>query len=153
VVLPLSRRPPRRQDAELVALRIGQHHPRNLTLPDIDTRRAEGDQSIDLCLLVIRTQVKVEAVLNHLGRFDGYEQDPRQPIDLWLDLEHRWAIIDHHPPQRLAPPATKCHRVMRSDDDLFPLETHGPTLTTPFTAPPGIDRRDPYPRPANYFSK
>ena len=43
----------RRQDAELVAFGVGQHHPALLALPDIDVPRAERDHPVDLGLLIV----------------------------------------------------------------------------------------------------
>src|SRR4029079_7420902 len=42
----------RRQHAELVTVRVGQHDPADVALADVDTGRAEGEQSLDLDVLV-----------------------------------------------------------------------------------------------------
>ena len=47
------------QDAELVALRIGQHHPRRLALTDVDARRAQRLRARHLGGLVFGAEVDV----------------------------------------------------------------------------------------------
>ena len=57
---------PGRQHAELMAIGIGHHHPADVALTDVDARRAEGDQTVDLRLLVAvdrGSEVEVQAVL------------------------------------------------------------------------------------------
>ena len=54
------------EDAELVALGIGQHHPGLVALTDFDVTRPEGDDAVDLGPLVIGPEVEVDAVLDDL---------------------------------------------------------------------------------------
>lgn len=42
-----------RQHTELVAIRVGHDHPADFALADVDARRAERDETIDLRLLVV----------------------------------------------------------------------------------------------------
>src|SRR2546430_16805179 len=42
----------RGQHAELMAVGIGQDHPADLALADVDTRRAEGEETVDLGPLI-----------------------------------------------------------------------------------------------------
>ena len=140
----LRRRWPSREDAELVSLRIGQDHPRDITLPDIETRGTEPDQPLNFRLLIIRTEVDVKTVLAHLGPVVRNEQNSRQPTRLWLDLRDDRSVIDDHPPQNLTPPATKRNRVTGGDDHLLPLDTHSRNGSHPVTRPPvNTHRPDP----------
>jgi DNA-binding LacI/PurR family transcriptional regulator len=43
---------PRGQHAELVAVGVGHDHPIDLALADVDARRSEGDETVDLGLLI-----------------------------------------------------------------------------------------------------
>src|SRR5687768_6377811 len=57
------------QQAELVAIGIGHHDPADLPLADVDPSRPEGDETLDLRLLVaVRrwSEVEVEPVLPKL---------------------------------------------------------------------------------------
>ena len=65
-----------REHAEFVSLRIGQNHPGNLALPNIDPRSSHPDQPLHLGSLVVGTEVDMETVLPLLGFVDGQEQDP-----------------------------------------------------------------------------
>lgn len=116
------------QDAELVALRIGQDHPGDLALPNVNARSSQPDQSLHLGVLLVRTQVNMETVLPLLGFVYCQEQNPWQPVRLWLDLKHDRVVIDDHPSERLTPPAAKRNRVTGGDNDLLPLKTHGRTI-------------------------
>jgi hypothetical protein len=40
------------QLTELIAVRIGHHHPVDLALADIHSRRAKGEETLDLRLLI-----------------------------------------------------------------------------------------------------
>src|SRR5689334_24291761 len=55
-----------REDAELVALRVGKHHPRLLALTDVDMLGAQTDHAVDLGLLIVGSKVEVNAILDHL---------------------------------------------------------------------------------------
>jgi hypothetical protein len=51
------------EDAELVALRIGQYCPGHLALADVSVLCTEPGDTEDLRLVIIRVEVDVEAVL------------------------------------------------------------------------------------------
>src|SRR5689334_8462106 len=68
--------PPRAEHAELVALRVGEQHPRHVTLADVDRAGAHPDQPFHLGLLVVRAQVQVQPVLADLGVHTDAEQQP-----------------------------------------------------------------------------
>ena len=116
------------QNTELVALRIGQNHPGNVALPNVNTRSSERNQSLDLGSLIVRTKIDMETILSLLCVLDGQEQDPRKLIWLGLDLKDGRGVVDDNPPERVAPPPTQRGRVTRSDHDLLPLKAHCITL-------------------------
>jgi hypothetical protein len=61
---------PRAQDAELVALGIGQHDPADVALPDVGPLRAARLKPLNFGLLVVvgaRREVDVQPVLQRLG--------------------------------------------------------------------------------------
>src|SRR6188472_2968449 len=60
---------PRRQDAELMAVGIGHHHPADRAMADVDSSRPEGDETVDLRLLITVDrwgEVEVQPVLSGL---------------------------------------------------------------------------------------
>ncbi len=117
------------ENTELVSLRVRQHDPRHLvTLPNIDTRRSESDESLYLGGLMIRTKIDMKTVLSLLGFVDGQEQDSWNPTWPLLNLEDLRVVVDDFPFERFAPPSTQHGRVRRCDDNLLPLETHVSTL-------------------------
>jgi hypothetical protein len=54
---------PSTKDAELIAFRVGEYHPRRVTLPDIGPPSTEGKETFDFCGLIDRTEVRMESVL------------------------------------------------------------------------------------------
>ncbi len=59
------------QHTELVAVGIGHDHPADVALADVDASRSEGDETVDLRLLVTvgrRSEVEVQPVLPGLRR-------------------------------------------------------------------------------------
>jgi hypothetical protein len=68
---------PRPKNAEFVPFGVGQHDPRLGALADISICRSKGNQSSDLCLLVLWPEVEVEPVLARLGLGDRNEEKPR----------------------------------------------------------------------------
>lgn len=63
--------------AELIALRIGQHHPRHFALPDVNTGCAECNESLDLGVLIVRLEVEMKAVLDLFAFVDRHEDESR----------------------------------------------------------------------------
>ena len=63
------------EQAELIALRVGEHDPRNVTLADVDPARAQREQALELFGLVDtrRTDVEVKAILDGLRLWNGSE--------------------------------------------------------------------------------
>jgi hypothetical protein len=55
---PRNRAEPATKDAELIAFRVGEYHPRRVTLPDIGPPSTEGKETFDFCGLIDRTEVR-----------------------------------------------------------------------------------------------
>src|SRR5262245_20131762 len=76
-------------NAELIALRIGKHHPstRLLISPVVDNPGPQGNKALDLRGLfpAIRHDVKVHAVLDDLRLRHADEDKPRQSSIRWAD--------------------------------------------------------------------
>lgn len=68
------------QDAELVALRIGQNRPSEVrpVAPVVDHARAQREDPLDLCVTVAvrRTEADVLAILHRLVLRDSEEEEP-----------------------------------------------------------------------------
>ena len=72
------------QDTELVALRVGQHHPGDIALTDVGTSGPKADKPLHLVSVraIDRPQVQVQAVLDRLPFGNGREHqrwDTRSP--------------------------------------------------------------------------
>jgi hypothetical protein len=115
---------PSTKDAELIAFRVGEHHPRRVTLPDSGPPSTEGKQAFDFCALIDRTEVGMESVLACLLLRNRHEQQARHSIRSRPDLELVLGIAHDNPAQRLGPPSTKRDRIVSVDDDLLPNEIH-----------------------------
>jgi hypothetical protein len=89
----------RREDAELVALRIGQNDPRFVALSDIGIRRAEVDQASYLSLLVDRTEIEVKPVLDRLRLRHSSKQQARDLVGRRSDLEFFGIVVHNDPAQ------------------------------------------------------
>jgi len=113
---------------ELVALRISQHHPRNVPLFDVNPVCAEGDESRDLGILIVGAKVEMRAVLDLFVFVDRFEDESREPICLWPNLELGRIGVDDDPAERLVPPPTERHWISSVDDDLLPLKAHETTI-------------------------
>jgi hypothetical protein len=115
---------PSTKDAELIAFRVGEYHPRRVTLPDIGAPGTEGKETFDFCGLIDRTEVRMESVLACLLLRNRHEQQAWHPIRSWPDLELVRGVAHHNPAQGLGPPSTKRHRIVSVDNDLLPNEIH-----------------------------
>jgi hypothetical protein len=115
---------PSTKDAELIAFRVGEYHPRRVTLPDIGPPSTEGKETFDFCGLIDRTEVRMESVLACLLLRNRHEQQARHPIWSRPDLELVRGVAHDNPAQGLGPPSTKRDRIVSVDDDLLPNEIH-----------------------------
>ena len=119
-----SRRNPSTKNAELIAFRVGEYHPRRVTLPDIGPPSTEGKETFDFCGLIDRTEVKMESVLACLLLWNRHEQQARHSIRSRPDLELVRGVAYDNPAQGLGPPSTKRNRIVSIHDDLLPNEIH-----------------------------
>jgi hypothetical protein len=115
---------PSTKDAELIAFRVGEYHPRRVTLPDIGPPSTEGKEAFDFCGLIDWTEVGMESVLACLLLRNWHEQQARHPIRSRPDLELVHGVAHDNPAQGLRPPSTKRDRILSVDDDLLPNEIH-----------------------------
>src|SRR5581483_10426304 len=96
----------RSQDAELVAVRIGEDDPRHIALTDVDRSCTERDQSIDLGPLItvdLRCDVDVDAALRRLVRPGRSEREERPGSVGSADRDVAVLVIDDRPPDGFAP--------------------------------------------------
>jgi hypothetical protein len=96
-------RNPCTKDAELIAFRVGEYHPRRIALPDIGPPSTEGKETFDFCGLIDRTEVKMESVLASLLLRNRHEQHSRHPIRSRPDLELVRGLAHDNPAQGLGP--------------------------------------------------
>jgi hypothetical protein len=115
---------PSTKDAKLIAFRVGEYHPRRVTLPDIGPPSTEGKETFDFCGLIDRTEVRMESVLACLLLRNRHEQQARHPIRSRPDLELVRGVAHDNPAQGLGPPSTKRDRIVGVHDDLLPNEIH-----------------------------
>ncbi len=99
------------KDAEFVTFGVRKYDPRLITLADIDTLCAMGQQTSHLGVLVIRPEVEMESAFYLLGLVEPDEVQPRQAIRLRTDLELVVGGVDHDPPQSLSPPLPQGRRI------------------------------------------
>ncbi len=135
----------RREDAELVALRVGEHLPGDVrtVLTHVDPTGPEGDQAVDLRLAVVadvRGEVDVETVLDlfALGHRDEHQPGRGGGPAVGRDriLRHvPWdygdlvlVLVDDVPVEHLGPPAGLGGDVVAVDDDGVPTQVHAPSL-------------------------
>jgi len=115
---------PSSKDVELIAFRVGEYHPRRVTLPDIGPPSTEGKETFDFCGLIDRTEVRMESVLACLLLRNRHEQQARHTIRPRPDLELVRRVAHDNPAQGLGPPSTKRDRIVSVDEDLLPNEIH-----------------------------
>src|SRR5215207_430729 len=127
----------RGENAELVALRVGQHYPALLALADVDMPCAKTEDAIDLGLLVIGAEVEVDAVLDDLvvGHSD------KQPVGSGAGRRVQYdvtVVVDVlRPAQHLRPPGTQRGGVVGVDADFVELQAH---FSTPARSGPRFER-------------
>ena len=114
---------PSTKDAELIAFRVGEYHPRRVTLPDIGPPSTERMETFDFCGLIDRTEVKMESVLARLLLRNRHEQQARHPIRVGLHLELVRGVAHDNPAQR-PPTIDQAPPDREVDDDLLPNEIH-----------------------------
>src|SRR6266513_4164633 len=97
----------RRQHAELVALGVGQHNPRDIALPDVDPPGSECAETLDFRILVTvgrRCDVEMKAVLPGLGRAGGWAERHEGTSSVRLsDSGVAVLVVDDRPAGGLTP--------------------------------------------------
>src|SRR5437660_3618787 len=114
----------RSEDAELIALGIGQHNPRLLALSHVRSRGPERKQPFDLNVPVLWPEVEVQPILRRLQLRNGHEEESRKTISRGSNLELVGVGVDNHPAQRVPPPTAEGAWVPRIHDRLLPFEAH-----------------------------
>ena len=94
----------------------------------VRSRGSQREQSLDLGVSVVRSEVKVQAILRRLRLRDRREKESRKPIRGGSDLELGWVGVYDNPAEGLSPPESEGTRVARIDDRLLPLEAHEPIV-------------------------
>ena len=116
------------EDAELIALGVGQDDPWLIPLTNVDAPRAVGDESGYLGVLVIGTEVEVQSTLGRLGLVEPDEVQPRHAIGFRPDLELVGRGVDDDPAKRVGPPLPQARWVHRVNKYLFPFQGHRANL-------------------------
>jgi len=97
-------------------------------LSHVRSRGSQREQSLDLGVSVVRSEVEVQAILRRLRLRDRHEKESRKPIRGGSDLKLVGVVVHDNPAERFSPPASEGARVARIDDRLLPLEAHEPIL-------------------------
>src|SRR5579859_4404369 len=118
------------EHAELIAVRIGQNHPRYVgCLAHRRWLRTQTDETLNLGILVIRPQVEVKAVLDRLVLRHTQEQDVRRYSILRTPgrrlQNHLVLIIMRAPPtERSLPEGRDAGRIVRVETDTLNAKGH-----------------------------
>jgi hypothetical protein len=102
-------------------------------LSDIRPSRAEGEDALDLRLLVLRAEIEVEPILDDLAIRNLPEEDLRRDVDLAaplgrLDDVLLVALEGDAPSQSLRPEACETLAVGAVDDNGLDPDVHEPTI-------------------------
>src|SRR6185312_4570738 len=121
----------RGEHAELIALRVGQHHPGRIALPHVNAARTHRNQPIHLDRLIVGYKIQVQTILDRLrlGHVPEIQRGARATriTNLYRDV----AVIHNLPVQRLGPPASERRKIVTVDGHFFPSECHGAMLREP----------------------
>src|SRR6266496_3153941 len=119
----------RPQHVELVAVRIGHHHPTHVrTLADVDAPSAETFQARHLGRLVLWPQIEVEAVLRRL-LLGGLEEQVRDDAVLGaagrrLENDLTVAFVSTTPPERGLPKGRQPRGIRGTDAQALDAKSH-----------------------------
>lgn len=116
------------EDAELVALRIGHHDPRRVTLPDVDPGSAELKQPRYLDQLIIGPEIQMQPVLAALVVRDTDEAETRIRAAGRRDRDHVVVTEHHFVPERLEPELGQPVRVVTVEENSNPSQTHARSI-------------------------
>src|SRR4029453_8651801 len=112
------------EHAEIVALRGGPHNPRRFALSDVNPRRTEPDQPLDLPGTVVGREVEVQSVLDRLRFRNPNEQQAWKPIRRRSNLKLLRIVIDTDPPHGGRAPPPECTGGVGGDSRLLPAKRH-----------------------------
>ena len=93
----------RAEYAELVTLRVGEHPPRCVALPDVDRSRSQLQKTLDLSFLVVGPEVEMKTVLVALGDGSEDEEQARSLIQRWPNLKLSRVVVEEPPSQDREP--------------------------------------------------
>ena len=121
------------ENAELVSFRIGEHDPAHVELSHICPSRAEGEDALDLRLLVLRAEIEVEPILDDLAIWNLPEEDLRRDVDLAASLGRLddvllVALEGDAPSQSLRPEACETLAIGAVDNNGLNPDVHEPTI-------------------------
>ena len=125
----LDEGPMRSEHVELVPLRIGEYHPVNCSLSDVDSPGPEPDQSLDFSRLVVGIDVNVQSVLADLRIRDWHEADSRVRMRVASNDDFILGLIEDGQLKSGCPKSPQRGRVMRIDDQLVKASHVAPFLT------------------------
>ena len=120
--------------AELVALRIGHHDPRPVVaLADIDVSGSQFFESGNLCGLVLRSKVEMQAILDRFGLRHLDEQQVCHDAVVaspggWLDDPLRIFVPTDHPIQCRCPKSGQPSGISRIDGYCTNTQPHEATI-------------------------
>lgn len=97
----------------------------------VRSRGSQREQSLDLGVSIVRSEVQVQAILRRLRLRDRHEKESRKPVRCGSDLELVGVVVHDNSAERVSPPQSEGTRVARIDDRLFPLEAHEPIVEKP----------------------
>src|SRR5260370_18978271 len=121
----------RAYDAELVALRVGQHGPGlRAGLPDVDPARPQREEALDLLVAVFGGggEVEVHAVLDELFVGDGHEAHADRGVLVGPDDDLALSRGEHLPAQGPRPEPGQPGQVVTVDDDVVQGDRHAASL-------------------------
>jgi hypothetical protein len=129
--------------AELVTLWISQHDPRLVALAYVRPGRSQREHPLNLSVPIVRSEVQMESVLNHLWLTNAAEQQTRESVCCWSNFKLFRIVIHHNPTKCLLPPAPESSRISRVNDRLFPVQAHPLKLGAPPWVPNDPSRTPP----------
>ena len=123
------------EEAELVALRVGEHDPKLFALADIHAVSSHSQEAVDFSGLVVRVEIQMQAALGDLGVKHRHKGQAWQPVRSGPDRVLVLGLSHDRPAESVRPPSPQHNGVRRVDDDVLPLKTHGiQSMDPPFVS-------------------
>lgn len=118
--------------AKFVSFRISEHNPGHVvTLTDVGAGRAQGEQTLDLRVPIVRPEVEVEPIETDLRIGDRQEQQTGKSRRRSSDLDDVVFGIEYCPSERVAPPLSERFRIERVHRQLFEFQCHNSHIPNP----------------------